>query len=275
MGKVARFLDCSLGTVRNLCASGQLDFVLTLGGHRKIAVKSVQRFAYGLTGDEDGSSHAARNVVIYARVSTEKQNSAGSLQRQIERLRGEVSIRENLPAKEIPVYSDVASSFGSRDSLNKLADDIIDGKVKRIYCEYLDRLSRVPGLTHLLNHLCERYAVEVVALDLEDSEEQEIYQKELLGFLTVWCNRQSSMKAKRVVEKTVDEKCLNRMMELRVKGLQIKQIVEQIQKEGWTTVKPAGRLFHGGDHDMPRLLDQLAGRFHERGLPQRPTIRFE
>ena len=35
---------------------------------------------------------------------------------------------------------DIASSFGNRDQLNKLIDDVIDGKVARIYIQHGDRL---------------------------------------------------------------------------------------------------------------------------------------
>ena len=143
-----------------------------------------------------------------------------------------MSSREGIESEAIAVYSDVATSFGSRDGLNRLVDDIIDGKVKKIYCEYLDRLSRVPGLTHLINHLCKRYGVEVIALDLEDSEENEIYQKELLGFLTVWCNRQSAMKSRKVTVKGVSPEALERMVALRRSGLTLIAITAKLEEEG-------------------------------------------
>lgn len=236
VGKACRFLDCSTQTIRNLVTSGQIESCLTMGGHRRVSVKSLERYAYGNDAEEN-VSYKERQCCCYVRVSTEKQNSAGSLLRQKERLTAEVATRENMPIDSIPVYSDVASSFGSRDSLNRLVDDIIDGRIKKIYCEYLDRLSRVPGLTHLINHLCDRYAVEVVCLDMEDTETQDVYQAELLNFLTVWCNRRSSDKAKKVVEKNLDEKGIARLFELRNKGNKIKDCFAQLNKEGFTDSK--------------------------------------
>ena len=134
--------------------------------------------------------------------------------------------------ESLPVYSDVASSFGSRDSLNRLVDDIIDGKVRKVYCEYLDRLSRVPGLTHLINHHCKRYAVEVIALDLEDTEDKDVYQAELLNFLTVWCNRRSSDKAEIVTVKHVWE-AIERMVALRKQGFSLTKITNKLNEEGF------------------------------------------
>jgi len=74
----------------------------------------------------------------------------------------------------IVVYKDVASSFGNREGLNRLVDAIIEGKVKRLYCEYQDRLSRVPALTRLVEHLAKRYGVTIVCLDTEETSEDEL-----------------------------------------------------------------------------------------------------
>jgi putative resolvase len=221
-------------TIRNLVGAGELQAVRTAGGHRRIPVASLRSYFEGVSEDEQGEGNG-EGIAAYVRVSSEKQNAAGSLERQRERLLQEVASREGLKADAIAVYSDVASSFGSRDGMNKLVDDIIDGKIRKVYCEYLDRLSRVPGLTHLLNHLCKRYGVEVIALDLEDTEDGEIYQKELLGFLTVWCNRQSAMKSRKVTVKGVSADALTRMVALRQKGLTLIEITKRLEKEGFKT----------------------------------------
>ena len=64
-----------------------------------------------------------------------------------------VSEREKVERGELKVYRDVASSFGERPGLNALIDDLIAGKVERIWVECADRLSRVPALTRLVEHL--------------------------------------------------------------------------------------------------------------------------
>lgn len=143
-------------TIRNLVASGDVQAVRTSGGHRWLALASLREYFEGLSPREQEDLGVGCGVAAYIRVSSEKQNAASSLERQRERLLAEVSVREGIEPSAITLYSDVASSFGSRPGLSKLVDDIIDGRVRNVYCEYLDRLSRVPGLTHLINHLGNR-----------------------------------------------------------------------------------------------------------------------
>jgi len=173
------------------------------------------------------------------RVSSEKQEQAGSLERQEKRLREEVSQRENIPAKSLPIYSDVASSFGSRKGLNVLVDAMLEGRVKRIYCEYLDRLSRTPALTHLIEHLAKRQGVEIVCLDVEETDpsELEYMTKELIAFITVVSNRVSAMKSRLVTVKEVDEETLTRIIRMRQEGLSLTQVWKRAKKEGLATVK--------------------------------------
>ena len=51
--------------------------------------------------------------------------------------------KEGVEKGELKLYRDVASAFGRRDGLNLLNDDLIGGKVGKIYVEHADRLSRV------------------------------------------------------------------------------------------------------------------------------------
>ncbi len=213
---------------------GAIEHYYTSGKHARIDSSSLRAYLFGEVEEEQVEDKKGE-IAIYARTSSESQKE--SLDRQVERLLGEVSARENLSPDSIPVYKDIASSFGSRESLNRLVDAIIEGKVKKIYCEYLDRLSRVPALTRLLEHLCDKFGVEIICLDVEDSEPQEIYQKELLGFLTVWCNRQSAAKSRKVTFKEVSPECIEKIIQLRQTGLTVKQIKKEVDKEGWKTSK--------------------------------------
>lgn len=112
-------------------------------------------------------------MVLYARVSSDKQKQAGSLERQIAKLRQVVSQRETLAPESIPLFQDCASSFGERKALNALVDAMLDGKVRKVYVLYMDRLSRVPSTTSLLEHIARRCNVEIIALETENNDEEE------------------------------------------------------------------------------------------------------
>lgn len=261
VSQAASVYGISPQTVRNEVERGCLQAVRTSGGHRRISLASLREFYEGISADEQQEEEGGSGIAIYARVSDVSQTAKGkdgkgSLDRQIERLLGEVSRREGIARESIGVYKDVASSFGDREGLNKLVDGIIDGRVKKVYCLYLDRLSRVPALTRLVEHLAERFGVAIVALDTEDSETQDVWQKELLGYITVWCNRQSAAKSAEVTRKDVSPECVSRMIELRKRGLDAKTVWRKLVKEGYKASKKSGEVCELSYCRVVRLLDQ-------------------
>jgi predicted site-specific integrase-resolvase len=214
-----------------------------------------------------------RGVVIYARVSSDKQAQDGSLERQEARLRQEVGNREGVSPKAFPVYSDVASSFGNREGLNKLIDAMLEGRVKKIYCEYLDRLSRTPALTHLIEHLAKRQGVEIVCLDIEETDptELEYLTKELIAFITVVSNRVSAAKSRKVTVKEVEEGTLQRLFAMRGEGLSLTAIWKEAKASGLTTAKGEALsyykikelLFNGKGKALGAAVGCEAGNPHE------------
>ena len=234
-------------TIRNEIERGNLEAVRTSGGHRRISLMSLRVFFEGIdpTEDEQGRGIVGdgSGVVCYCRVSDVSQNAKSkvdgqsSLDRQIEDLTRRTAEREGLDKGGIPVYKDVASSFGDRPGLNRLIDDIIDGRVTKIYCLYLDRLSRVPALTCLVQHLAKRYNVQIVALDTEDCETQEVWQKELLGYITVWCNRISASKAAEVCRRDLTPEAIERAIVLRREGHSIRSVYNILVSEGYKNIK--------------------------------------
>jgi hypothetical protein len=124
---------------------------------------------------------------------------------------------------------------------------------------YLDRLSRVPALTRLLEHVCKRFGVAIVALDTEDSEDQAIWQKELLGYITVWCNRQSAQKSVVVCRKDLSPECVARAIELRKRGFHVKAIYRRLGAEGFKTS-------HGDAPSYGKVLQLLDGNGVETAL---------
>ena len=120
-GQAALYSGLCRNSIKALLASGELTGRLTKGGHWRVGVASLLSYVDGVEQEElveEVTPH--KGVACYIRVSSEKQAEAGSLERQEARLRAEVSSRENIPAKSLPIYSDIASSFGSRKGLNAL-----------------------------------------------------------------------------------------------------------------------------------------------------------
>lgn len=264
LGGASKILGIHPSTLRRLCDDGQIETVVLPSGHRRLSLKSLRAFQGYDDGCAEGENYGVGSIAVYARVSDVSQNSKGedgqsSLDRQIERLLSEVSQREKIDREEIRLFKDVASSFGDRNGLNSLVDTIIDGTTKKVYCLYLDRLSRVPALTRLIEHLAEKFGVEIIALDVEDTEGQEVWQKELLNYITVWCNRQSAQKSVMVTRKDVSSECLNRMIGLRRKGWGIRRITDQLAKEGYYGETGVGKKCPLGYEKVRTLLNNGCG----------------
>ena len=203
----------------------------------RLTVKSVYEFAYGTTDEKEVIGQAGKKVAIYIRVSTLKQDIAGSLARQRSMLIEEVSSRENIPVGDVAVYSDTASSFGNRPSFNDLCLSIVEGSIKKVYALYEDRLAR-DSTKYLFYSICEKYGVEVVCLDKgEEEDEKDILTRELLQFITVISNRNSAQKAKKVCEKVLTPEVIERIINLRAMGNNLTFITAQLQKEGFVNPK--------------------------------------
>ena len=238
-GQAASYAGVCRNTIKALIATGELQGYQTDGGHWRISTASLLAYVDGIEQEEQPSELSqAQGVVIYARVSSDKQASDGALIRQEERLRKEVSEREGVSPEALPIDTEGASSFGIRPGVYALVDSMLEGRIKKIYCEYLDRLSRTPSLTYLIQHLAKRHGVEVICLDIEETnpEELEYLTKELISFITVVSNRVSAAKSRRVTVKEVDEETLKRIFELRGQGCSYVSITKKIKAEGLRTV---------------------------------------
>jgi len=237
-GQAAEYAGVSRQTIINYIARGELDCVKTSGGHTRVKTTSLLTLVDGIDPAEQQTElSATKGVTLYARVSSDKQKQAGSLDRQIERLRREAGEAESIDPEAIPLYQDCASSFGERKALNALVDAMLDGKVRKVYVLYMDRLSRVPSTTSLLEHIARRCNVEIIALEAENNDEEEdnFFISELIAFITVISNRVSAAKSRKVTVKNVEPATVKRLAELRGKGLSLTAIHKQAKAEGLST----------------------------------------
>lgn len=116
-----------------------------------------------------------RKIVVYARVSTNKQKN--DLKNQIELLKS-WSLQKGYIINEI--YQDVASgiSFKNRKEFFKMLDEIINKKVEKVLITYKDRLSRV-GF-ELFNELFNKFGcnIEVISeFGSEKLDSEEIFEE--------------------------------------------------------------------------------------------------
>jgi len=129
--EVARMLNVSTVAVRKWIKTGRLR-AKRVGKLWMIPEGELKRFL--------GEKSKEERAVIYARVSSQKQKKDGSLDRQIERLRGYCSAKGY---KVVDVITDVASGLDeSRSGLLKLFDMVEKHLVDVIVVEFRDRLTR-------------------------------------------------------------------------------------------------------------------------------------
>ncbi len=128
----------------------------------KIKVKELPNGRYDYN-DEDIyrflNKDIKRKIVIYARVSTQKQKK--DLENQIEMMK---TFCVNSGVQINSIYSDISSgiSFEKRKEFFLMLDEILDHKVEKVIITYKDRLSRV-GF-ELFSYLFKKYGTEIIVI---------------------------------------------------------------------------------------------------------------
>ncbi len=234
VGQAASYLSVSASQIRLMVDRGVLEAFTLASGHRRISAKSVKAYANGTTADDLAGD--GKEVVGYCRTSSISQ--AESLTRQTSRLSATISERENLPADSIRMLSECCSSFGERKVFNQLVLDIVGGKVRKIYVEHWNRISRTMALNKLIDFLCETYGVEIIALDKEENPDELANNlQELLDFVQVLSCRQAAQKSKLVTVKHLPAQTVKRIAELSNEGRNQRDIHAIITAEGHKTEK--------------------------------------
>lgn len=171
-GEVATLLGITIPTVIRYCKLGVIPCYKTESGHRRVLATDVcayldkQNMLY-----EDRST--AKSDVIYARVSTRKQEERGDLERQVEKVKL-FAIEQNV--NNLLVKTDVGSGLNdNRKGLLSLIDLIQEGKVNRLYTISKDRLTRFGY--HYLEKICNFHGVSIVVVS--DETESKSQSEEL------------------------------------------------------------------------------------------------
>lgn len=236
----ARFGIC-IATLRRWDSEGRLTAYRTNGrGHRRFSPEDIER----CMGVDIQQTNDERIPVVYARTSSLSQKD--SLRRQIDRMKGEVSQRENIPLESVKIYSDNSSAYGDRPALNKLIEDVISGQISRIYILWECRLSRSPCLTRMVESICHNRGVDIITIEPEctDEDELQIAFTEALHLINIVVNKKNGRRGGQKVKVSMDDSTLQRIYELYKSGLSVRQIESQLREEG--IVDDKGRAYKRG-----------------------------
>jgi excisionase family DNA binding protein len=238
VGEAAKQLSVSDQTIRNYCSDGELEFMVTAGGHRRISVASLRRYL-GL----DEIENEERQTVIYCRCSTSSQTKSGNLERQKERLleycETELNGKENVG---LIVIKDTGSGLSDgRRGYIRLLNLILEGKVDRVVVEHKDRLARYG--VRLFELLCERMNVELVVTNAksEISHEEEL-SADVLSILTVFSAKINGRRGGEESRMVLTDEVKTRIIQLYQQGLAQTKITIIIREENFRCPK-TGRLY--------------------------------
>ena len=160
---IANILNVTVRTVQNYCIKGLLTEIRTETDRRIIPKDSIITYLerQGLIVDDED----LRQDLVYARVSTHKQKSRGDLERQIDYINRYVITKS---PNNLEIITDVGSGLNdTRKGYTKLIHKILEGKVKRVFILYKDRLTRFGYNT--IKQICDYHNVEIIVVNNEES----------------------------------------------------------------------------------------------------------
>ncbi len=179
--EAAEELGVSIRTLIRWDEAGKLRTVRTVGNQRRIPIEEISRLRRldkGLAG--------AERCVLYARVSSVRQEQDGNLSRQTERLKEAASERDY---QVVQVITEQASSLNERrNGMKRLLALVGQRAVEVVLIEYPDRLVRFG-----FGYLEEAFRWQGVRLEVLDPPKQleptEELVQDLLTLVTVFAGR--------------------------------------------------------------------------------------
>jgi putative resolvase len=172
----------------------------TAGGHRRYDLDDIETFL-GITSVPKSTQ---RNIFIYCRVSTKKQEQSGNLERQKERL---IKYCNERQYNIIDIFQEVASGLNDkRRELTKMFRRLAE--VDTVIVEYPDRLARF-GFNYL-NEFSKSFNVAVEVIEEKSKlEPDEEMVNDLISVVTCFSARMygamGGRKMKKDIEKSIKE----------------------------------------------------------------------
>ena len=181
--EVLKLLRVTRPTLTKYVKNGRIKTRKLPNGYYDYDEDSVFKLA-GITSE--------RVSVIYARVSTQKQKN--DLQNQIDTV---IKYANNNGFKVTKVYSDIASGIAyDRGQFMELLNDVINHKIKRVFVENKDRLTRVSF--NMWKDLFKQFECDLIAVNdvvNSKSEEEEIFS-DIISLLHCFAMKMYSQRRK-------------------------------------------------------------------------------
>lgn len=193
--------------------------------HRRFDTDDIAR----AMGVEVKSEENKGIPVCYCRTSSESQRQ--SLVHQCDRARKEVSQLEGLEEEDVVIYQECKSAFSSREKLNAMTEQIILGRISKVYVIWLDRLGR-DGTLEIFRSICATRGVEIIILEQDecsDSEEIKAGLQECMNYLQVVINRRMGRRGGAKVKRNMNQETLELCYSMYREGQSIRQIEARLK----------------------------------------------
>ena len=198
ISKVSELTGVTIKTLKIWDNEGKLKAKYrTPGGHRRYDLDDIEKYL-------GNNQQTQRNVFIYCRVSTKKQQEAGNLQRQKERL---IKYCNDKQYNIVQIFEEVASGLNDkRRELVKMFRRL--NEVNLIVIEYPDRLARF-GYNYLKEFAKSfNVDIEVVEQNKELEPNEEMVQ-DLVSVVTCFSAKlygsRGGRKVKEDIQKSIQE----------------------------------------------------------------------
>ena len=195
MTQAQNLLQVSKETLRRHEKKGLIKSYRTLGGHRRYNLEDINKIR-GI--DEQVSD--TKNILLYCRVSTKKQEDSGNLTRQKERL-VEYAIKNKFNILEI--YEEVASGINEhRKQLMKMLDKTKDKNINYVLIEYKDRLARF-GFLYLKKLIEMNNCKLIIIEEVKEKSLNEEMVEDMISIITSFSARIYGKRGGRAITKTI------------------------------------------------------------------------
>ena len=171
-GEVADLFQVSTKTIQKWDNKGILKFERSPTNRRVLPKETLIEYLKSKNMFYEDKSLSKRDV-IYARVSTSKQQKQGDLDRQVDYI---LSNRADL--KNVLIFKEVKSIFdGKRKELLKLINMILNDEVNRIFITHKERLVGL-GFEYI-EAICKQHDVEIITIQSESEQDNKSVKQEL------------------------------------------------------------------------------------------------
>ena len=195
MKQALEMLKVSKETIRRYEKEGKIKSYRTLGGHRRYNKEEIEN----IIGIEARIEN--RNMILYCRVSTKKQEDAGNLMRQKERL---INFALENKYNIIEIYEEVGSGINeNRKKLMRMLDKTKDDNISYVLIEYKDRLARF-GFVYLKKLIENNNCKLIIVEDVKEKSLNEEMVEDMISIITSFSARIYGKRGGRAVTKTLE-----------------------------------------------------------------------